>query len=92
MRTLIALTLLSSPAFALDCIPEPATLTYGDRASEAWVAACEHQFRNPLPTCHRLYAKPSDRELCLGVITKLDAYDKQKPATMPEPIQTKPKK
>jgi hypothetical protein len=93
MKNLIlALSLLPTPALALDCIPEPDKLTYGDKVSDAWVQACEHKYRNPLPTCHHLYAKPDDRALCLGVITKLDAYDKQKPAVMPSPIQTQPKK
>jgi hypothetical protein len=69
--------MLSSPAFA-QCIPEPAKLTFGEKASDDWVKQCEQQFRNPLPLCHKLYSLPSDRELCLGVIVKLDAYDRGK--------------
>lgn len=82
MRTILlacAISFIASPVLALDCIPEPKTLAYGDPVSDAWVKACEAQFRNPLPNCHRLYAKPDDRALCLGVIVKLDAYDAGKP-------------
>ena len=77
---LIALVLLVSPANALDCIPEPKNLTYGDPASDAWIRQCEAQFRNPLPTCYRLYNDPNDRVLCLAVIPKIDGYYATKPA------------
>lgn len=88
----VTLLLTVKAAPALDCIPEPAKLTYGEKASDAWVLACEKQFRNPLPTCHRLYAKPDDRALCLRAIEKIDAYYKQKPTPKPVAPEKAPKK
>lgn len=80
MKTLAALLILfPAPALALDCIPDPPKLTFGQKASDDWVKQCEKQFRNPLPTCHRLYDKPSDRELCLRAVEKIDDYYKQRP-------------
>lgn len=72
---------------SLSCIPEPTKLTFGEKASDDWVKRCEQQFRNPLPACHKLYSLPSDRELCLGVIVKLDAYDRAKHKTFEDTVK-----
>ncbi len=89
----LLIALVPSTAFGQVCIPEPAKLTYGEKGSDDWVTRCERQFRNPLPTCHRLYVKPDDRKLCLGVIVKLDAYDRGRDAAVakakPPSVRTK---
>lgn len=71
MRVLaVMFMMLSSPALSATCIPEPDVLTL------AWVKECQRQFMNPLPTCYRLYDKPSDRGACLNVVQKIRDFCK----------------